>query len=361
MATDFGEAGLRRVIHALLVRAGSTPEEATQVSDHLVEANLKGHDSHGVGMIPHYIKNLLKGTMNPNTGVALVKDGGAVMMFDGQRGYGQRVGAEMMATLIERAKAQGAVVATLRNVHHLGRIGTYAEMAVEAGLVSMHFVNVTGHGPTVAPFGGAEARFATNPVSIGVPGTASKAPFVMDMATSMVAMGKVRVANNKGDTMAPGLLVDGAGAPSTDPGVMYPPEGDPRGAILPFGMHKGYCLMFASEILAGVLGGGGTIQPENQTQDSIINNMFSVVIDPAHFVDATWMESEMNALRDYAVSARPASESEPVLTPGDPERATKAERLANGIPVDATTWGEILAAGESVGFPASEAEALLAN
>jgi uncharacterized oxidoreductase len=139
----FTDSQLKPVISELLMRAGSHQAEAEQVTNHLVEANLKGHDSHGVGMIPHYIHNLTRQKMSPNTGVRVVKDSGAIMMFDGQMGYGQRVGAEMMDLLIARARENGAVVATLRNVHHLGRIGTYAEMAAGAGLISMPFATTS--------------------------------------------------------------------------------------------------------------------------------------------------------------------------------------------------------------------------
>ena len=361
MSRTFSDVQLKRVITELLERSGSEAAEAMQVSDHLVEANLKGHDSHGVGMIPHYIRNLTAGTMNPNMGVSKVKDAGAIMMFDGNRGYGQRVGAEMMSRLIERAREQGAVVATLRNVHHLGRIGTYAEMAIAAGMVSMHFVNVTGHPPLVAPFRGSEARFATNPISIGIPGTAKLEPFVMDMATSVVAMGKVRVAHNQEVPMDSGVLVDAAGQPTTEPGVMFPAQGEAHGAILPFGLHKGYCLLFAAEMLAGVLGGGGTCHPGNQHYDSIVNHMFTVVVDPSHLVEPEWMEREIDTIRDYVLTSTPASPEAPVLTPGDPERISKAERLCGGIPIDDNTWSEILEAAQTVGFPESELEALASN
>lgn len=357
----FQDVALRRVIRTLLERAGSEPAEAAQVSDHLVDANLRGHDSHGIGLIPHYVENITKRTMCPNTGLTLVRDGGAVMQFDGGFGFGQRVGAEMMERLIERARELGTVVAALRNVHHLGRIGTYAEMAVEAGMVSIHFVNVTGHPPLVAPYRGSHGRFATNPICIGVPGTARHEPFLLDMATGLVAVGKVRVALNKGEELPPGTLVDASGRPTTDPKVMFPDDEAERGAILPFGLHKGYCLLFAAELLAGVLGGGGTSNPATHALDTICNHMLTVVIDPTSLVDPEWMEREIDTLVDYVTSSPPANPGEPVLVPGDPERMNLEERMAGGIPVDPVTWDGILAAGERVGLPRSEATALLAN
>ncbi len=357
----FQDVALRRVIRTLLERAGSEPAEAAQVSDHLVDANLRGHDSHGIGLIPHYVHNIENRTMCPNTGLTLVRDGGAVMQFDGGFGFGQRVGAEMMERLIERARELGTVVAALRNVHHLGRIGTYAEMAVAAGLVSIHFVNVTGHPPLVAPYRGSHGRFATNPICIGVPGTERHEPFLLDMATGLVAVGKARVALNKGEALPPGTLVDARGQPTTDPKVMFPDDEAERGAILPFGLHKGYCLLFAAELLAGVLGGGGTSNPETHGLDTICNHMLTVVIDPASLVDPEWMEREIDTLVDYVTSSPPANPDEPVLIPGDPERMALEARMADGIPVDPVTWDGILDAGEQVGLPRSEAAALLAN
>ena len=357
----FTDVQLRRVVRTLIERAGSEAAEAARVADHLVEANLRGHDSHGVGMIPHYVHNITNGTARPNTGLSVVRDGGAVMVFDGGMGYGQRVGAEMMERLIARAGELGAVVAALRNVHHLGRIGAYAEMAVSAGLVSIHFVNVTGHPPLVAPYRGSHARFGTNPISIGVPGTARHEPFLLDMATSHIALGKVRVALNKGERIAPGTLVDAQGQPTTDPKVMFPDDEALRGALLPLGLHKGYGLLFAAELLAGVVGGGETSHPGTADLDSIRNNMLTVVMDPASLTESEWMEREHDTIVDYVTSSPPANPEEPVLVAGDPERMTMEKRLAEGIPVDPVTWEGILDAGEFVGLPRSEATALVSN
>ena len=357
----FSDSQLRTVTRTLLERAGSEPAEATQVADHLVDANLRGHDSHGVGLIPHYVHNITNGTMHPNTGLSVVRDGGAVMLLDGGLGFGQRVGAEMMAVAIDRARELGAVVASLRNVHHLGRIGTYAETAVAEGLVSIHFVNVTGHPPLVAPYRGSQARFATNPICIGVPGTPRHEPFLLDMATSLIALGKVRVALNKGERIAPGTLIDAQGRPTTDPKAMFPDDETLRGALLPLGLHKGYGLLFAAELLAGVIGGGETMNPATEHLDTIRNNMLTVVIDPASLVGRDWMEREFDAIVDYVTSSPPANPEEPVLVAGDPERTTMKQRLAEGIPVDPITWDGILEAGETVGLPRSEALAIVSD
>jgi uncharacterized oxidoreductase len=349
---------LGRAVRELLVRAGCEPAEAALVADHLVESNLQGHDSHGVGMIPRYVDDLLAGTLRPNTGVRLLEDGGAFMRFSGDMGFGQRVAMELMEQLVARAREAGAVVATLRDVYHLGRVGTYAEHAVAAGCASVHFVSVTGHAPFVVPHRGVEARFTTNPVCVGFPGGERHPPLLVDMATAAVALGKVRVAHNAGVPLEPGVALDADGRPTTDPGALYPDAGQPRGALLPFGAHKGYCLLFAAEVLAGILGGGGAGHPANQGRGTIVNSMLTVVVDPARFVDRVWLDAEYDTFREYVLSSRPADPAAPVLAPGDPERITKAQRLAGGIPIDDASWREIVAAGESVGLPGSELESL---
>ena len=189
---------LRRFVTAILTSGGSSASEAGLVSDHLVRANLMGHDSHGVGMIPTYIRHLKAGLVVPNTRAKLVKDDGALLMYDGGRGYGRPVAGEAMDGAIARSRETGIVAMTLANAHHIGRVGAYGELASSAGLVSLHFVNVTDHRATVAPFRGTEARFVTNPVCIAIPATERHPALLLDMATSAVAMGKIRVAKNEG-------------------------------------------------------------------------------------------------------------------------------------------------------------------
>lgn len=313
----------------------------------LVRSNLMGHDSHGVGLVPTYVRHIIDGLLKPNTPVECVRDDGAILMFDGHRGFGRRVAGEAMTAAIERCRTTGVVLMTLRNSHHVGRIGAYGEMAMEAGLISLHFVNVTDHNPSVAPWGGAQPRFVTNPVCIAVPGTDRMPPTLLDMATSQIAMGKVRVAMTKGVPVPEGMLLDQDGRPTTDPNVMYV---EPRGALLPFGEHKGSGLALMCELLAGALSGGGTIQPGNPRHDSVINNMFNVIVDPARLVETDWLQAEIDATLDYVKSARPADPKQPILVAGDPERARIQERTAGGIEIDDTAWGLILDAAKEIGM-----------
>ena len=287
------------------------------------------------------MRHFENGLLKPNTAAELVKDDGAILMFDGGRGFGRRVGGEAMNAAVARCLDAGVTLMALRNAHHIGRVGAYGEIAMAAGLVSVHFVNVTDHVPSVAPWGGAESRFVTNPVCIAVPGTENTPPTTLDMATSKIALGKARVAMSKGEALGPDLVIDNQGRPSTDPAVMYD---DPRGALLPFGDHKGSGLALMCELLAGGLSGGGTIQPGNPRQESIVNNMFAMLIDPERLVDIDWLRAEIDATVDYVKSARPADADRPVIVAGDPERARTIERTADGIEINDEAWEEMLAA-----------------
>ncbi len=336
---------LRAATRAIIEAGGSSSEEAEVVADHLVLANLSGHDSHGVGMLPRYVVHLKKGLLVPNQDPELIREDGPFLIFDGRRGYGQAGGRIAMTRAIEHCSSSGLVLMTLRNAHHLGRIGTYAEQAVSAGLVSLHFVNVTDHPPFVAPFRGSDARFSTNPICLAMPGSASQPPVILDMATSRIAHGKARVAYNKNEPVVSDALIDAQGQPTRDPAVLF---SRPPGALLPFGIHKGYGLALFGELLGGLLSGGGTAQPEREPQGSILNNMLTVVIDPQRLVETPWMDHELEAIVAHCKASPAASPDEPVLVPGDPERIARAER-ADAIEVDGESWEQILSAGEELG------------
>lgn len=340
---------LRLVSQRLIEAGGSSAGEAQVVSDHLVRANLYGHDSHGIGMLPFYCGSLDRGTLVPNQEPVLATDHGAILAFDGQRGYGQSVGRMAMEQALDRCRETGLVAMTLRNAHHIGRVGTYGEQALAAGFASIHFVNVTDHDPLVAPYLGREARFSTNPVCLAMPAAGVRDPILLDMATSRVALGKVRVAHNKGERMASKLLLDADGQRTDDPAVMFR---RPQGALTTLGDHKGYGLALFGELFGGLLSGGGTIQPGNERRGGIVNNMLTVILDPAKLVEGSYLETELGELVDYLKTTAAADERHPVLIPGEPERLSHAERSAHGIPVDVATWKQIGKGGELLGLEA---------
>jgi len=337
---------LRRLTGALLEKTGSHPPEAKTVADHLVDANLAGHDSHGVGMLPHYMRNFKAGTLIPNRVPEVVSESGNFSVWDGRNGYGQVIARDAMGWATEAARRHGVAVHGLRNTHHIGRVGTYGEIAAAAGLVSIHFVNGNSGPPRVTPFRGREGRLSTNPICIAVPGTNDTPPVVLDMATSRIAIGKVRVAYNKGKPVVDGALISADGKPTTDPSVLYK---EPHGAVQPFGEHKGYALALIAELLAGAVVGAGTIQPANPRDRGILNGMLTVVIDPGRMASTDFLRTEIDALIAYMKATQAADPALPVLVPGEPERIARTERIAGGIEIDDTTWIEIGEAAKSVG------------
>ena len=338
---------LRRIGAAVIRAGGSNADEAMLVADHLDDANLAGHDSHGIGLLPQYVRHRMSGLVVPNTGVLLEVDGGMVLRFQGRLGYGGRGAAEAMDIAIKRCRQLGLVALSLAGAHHIGRVGAFGEQAIDANLISMHFVNAVDHAPIVAPFRGAAARFTTNPICIAIPGNETVPSFLLDMATSRIALGKARVAMNEGRPLDDGMVIEADGRPTRDPSVMF---SEPLGALLPVGEHKGYGLALACELLAGLLSGGGTLQPENEQRGSIVYNMFAVLIDPLRFGDGLWMAREFDAMTAYVKATPPANRELPVLIAGEPERQAAALRRREGIPVDPTSWQEILASGEPLGL-----------
>ena len=349
---NIGADGLQKLIQSMIEGAGSSRGEAEQVSENLVKANLMGHDSHGVHLVPRYIENVKNKVLQPNAHITVEKDSGAILQLHGNMGYGQIIGAEAMELGIARAAETGVAIVALRYTHHLGRIGAWGEMCAEAGMVSIHYVNVIGHLPLVSPFGGAEARYGTNPYCTAIPSPHGGKPIVLDMATSKIAMGKVKVAYNRGVEVPEGSLINPNGAPTRDPGVMFREE---RGAQLSFGEHKGYGLALIAEILSGALVNGGTCLPENQTKNTIQNNMLTIIINPDSVGSESFFKRELGEITDYVKSARPAQGVDEVLVPGDPERISVVKRERDGIPLDDTTWGEIIDSAQTVGISVTSA------
>jgi uncharacterized oxidoreductase len=335
---------LRAAVADLMLGFGSSAREVELVADNLLAANLTGHDSHGIGMLPRYANAYLEGGLTPNAHVQTRLDTGTLLALDGQAGFGQVIGQEAMELGIERAHRHGSCIVAVANSHHLCRIGAWAELAVAQGLVSVHFVNVISR-PIVAPWGGRDARFGTNPFCVGIP-VPGREPVILDMATSVVAQGKTRVAYNKGEALAPGQLLDDRGEPTTDPryGVV-----EPLGALRTFGEHKGYGLALVCELLGGALAGGLAVHEAGSGKQRVLNGMLTILIDPARLGQSAVYGPEMVAFLDW-VRASPAQHGvDRVRVAGEPEREMRARRLAEGIPVDRNTWTELQAATAKLG------------
>ena len=349
---NFSSKTLYDVTHLIATRMGSDAAEAHEVADHLVRANLAGHDSHGVGMLPTYVRLLTDGLLVPNQSLETVLDFGALLVMDAKRGYGQRMGGNAVRAGIAKAKEMGACVLALRNSAHIGRIGTYAELCAEHGMAFISFVNVSDHHYSQAPYGSAEALLGTNPFTAGVPGLDGKTAALLDMATTPIAGGKVRVAYNKGIEVPEGSLIDKDGNPTNDPtGYIR----DHVGALVSFGKHKGSGLAIMAEIMTTAIAGGQ--RADEPRQGGTLNSMLATIIDVSRLGGVEHVAAQTAATRSHITSARRAPGFDEILLPGDPERRYAAERQAKGIPVDETTWRDIRAAAAKVGITDAEFDA----
>lgn len=329
----------------VFVGAGCAETEAHTIARSLVQSNLYGHDSHGVGLVPMYMESLRVGTARPGQSVRVVNDHGAMLTLDGQRGWGQVVARQAMDLAIDRARTHGCAVVGLHNAHHIARIGEWAEQCAAAGLTSVHFVNVLSP-PMVAPWFGTEARLVTNPFCVGVPH--SPHPFVLDYATSAIAVGKAKVALARGEAVPPNSLIDASGAPTTDPAALFDSM---KGALLPFAQHKGYALAVMCELLGGMLS-GGDVQRDDK-RPSTINNMLSLVFAGDRLCDPARQREQSAALETWVKSARRSDPAQPILFPGEPERITEGKRRRDGIPIAVATVDALLAEAANAGVQSS--------
>lgn len=330
----------------LFTAMGSEEREARLAADHLIGANLSGHDSHGIGMVPRYVLSWNVNELQLNQRVTVELDTGSMLSVNANRGLGQAVTAEAMDLAIDRARQHGVCVMGLKHSHHLGRVGHWAEQAVGAGMVSVHFVNAVSF-PIVAPHGGTQPRIVTNPFTVGIP-VPGRAPILLDFATSAIAMGKVRVALNKGVPVPPNSVLDKDGHASIDPHVIFPPAGETRGALLPFAGHKGYALGMVCELLGAALTGGETTRPANlRVKHAIWNNMLSIVFDPTRIGSSSMFSEEFEAYIEWVQSARLAEGTEEILLPGEPEVRSREARKEL-LPVDAETLQQLDQAARTV-------------
>jgi uncharacterized oxidoreductase len=341
----FSFSALKAFVEAIFLAVGSEPAEAEIVASHLVDASLMGHDSHGVIRVSKYIDWLRAGHVRPNRHARIANDRGALVVVDGDFGFGQVIGKEAMEIAAERAASHGMATVAIRNSGHLGRIGAWPEMLAERGLASIHFVNTSGFGILVAPFGGADRRLSANPIAAGAP-TRSGRSIILDIATSVIAEGKIQIARNKGERLPPDAVLDGRGGPTTDPKVFY---SSPPGAILPFGGHKGSGLSFFCEILAGSLTGGYASNPNAPTAKRLVNNMLSLAFDPAAFGDPDAFADDVTRLIEWVKASPPIAPGGKVMLPGEIEEGLRRERLAEGLQVDDATWLALCATAASVG------------
>jgi uncharacterized oxidoreductase len=334
-----------------LFRARGVPaDDADRTARSLVDANLAGHDSHGLIRVMQYVKALEDGALQAGVPLSILHQTPAVLCADGGWGLGQVQAHRLLERLAPMARAVGVAAGTLRRCGHIGRLGEYAEAAAEQGLAFLGSVNNHGFGRAVAPPGGKAGRIGTNPLCLGVP---ARDPVVLDIGTSVCAEGKVRVAFNKGEQVPPGWLLDAEGRPTTDPGVLYH---DPRGTILPLGgpqAYKGFGIGLLLDLLVGGLSGGPCSRPEIGARTA--NAVLFVLFDAARFAGAEHFASEVDALAANVRGCPPVDPARPVQLPGDPERQTRARRLREGVGLDDGTWGQLAALAQALAVPLPQA------
>jgi uncharacterized oxidoreductase len=328
----------RRVGRALFMAAGVPEENALGVTESLLDSSLAGHDSHGVIRFVQYVEAIEAGHINPSGRPEIIKETPTSALVDCHWTFGQLGARLSMGTAIAKAKAQGIAITALIRAYHTGRQGEYAEMAHDAGMIGMVAMGgVLGAAGRpdggVAPYGGAEVVFGTNPISFGLP-AGIKAPVMVDYATSAIAGGKLSFARAKGEPLPPGSILDRLGRPSTNPEDYYA-----GGVMLPFGGHKGYALAVVSELLGRSLtgaeahmneGGGGPYYCQS-------GSVF-IAIDPGLFWPADRYLGSADAVIGRIKAARPAAGFDEVLVPGEPEQRSKARRVAEGISLPENSW-----------------------
>ena len=323
--------GLRRLGIQIFSGLGAPEDKAKFVSETLVEANLCGHDSHGVSYYATYGDRIRKGFIKPLFDPVVVKETPSTAHVDGKWGFGQIVAMRMMEIVVEKAKKNMISAVGAFNVNHIGRLGFYTEWATRQNMIAMMFANVGN--PIVAGFHGTSRTFGTNPMSISAPTDTGEA-FLMDYATSLAAAGKISVARAKKVKIPTSWTRDKDGKQTDDPNAYS--EG---GWMMGFGEHKGYGLQMVSELLGAALTGSRISMDDSRNPPSP-NGVFCIALNPEAFVG-------LEAFKDKAteiikiVKSRPPEPGETVLVHGDPERISKKERLKNGIPIPEPTWEQI--------------------
>ena len=334
---------LRDFIQQLFERVGSESKEAERIAFYLVQSNLTGHDSHGVIRAPYYIDYVKNDQTRTNQSLSVIFQTDSMAIVDGNFGFGQVIGEQAMQLGIDMAKKHGIATVALRNSAHLGRIGDWPTMVADAGMASFHFVNTSGYGLLVAPFGGIDRRLSANPIAAGVP-VEGKKPIILDISTCAIAEGKLKVALNKGVEVEPGCIMDNAGNAITDPAQFYT---DPPGVLLPFGGHKGYGLSVVTEMVAGALTGNSCSNPDNDQR--LLNGMYSLIVDCNRLPEELGFAAEVQRFIDFVKSARKAPGFDEILMPGEIEEKNRKDREANGIEIDDTTWQTLCDSAKDLG------------
>jgi LDH2 family malate/lactate/ureidoglycolate dehydrogenase len=338
---------LREFITSILLAAGAPESHATIVAHSVVDSNLAGHDSHGVVRIPHVVKDVASGKLKPSASPRVTHERSSTATVDGGSTFGH-VGCRLATDLAIRKARETAIAAiALTRANHTGRIGEWAEIGADAGMVTIVLGSRANSsrgtpGGTLAPFGGKTGALGTSPIAWSVPRRGGLPPILLDFATSVVAQGKLQIARAKGERVPFGWIIDSDGRPTTDVEAFFR-----GGAQLPFGGHKGYALSLMVSLMAIGLSAGDGLDPAEHG-----SCLFVVCVDPAAFRPAEDFLDYVEATAARIKAVPPAEGFDEVLLPGEPEARSRAARLRDGIPVPDEIWADLLKSARSVGLNA---------
>ncbi|MBI3863643.1 MAG: Ldh family oxidoreductase [Planctomycetia bacterium] len=328
---------LRDFVSRLFAAAGAPGDEADVVAASLVESGLRGYDSHGIVLARWYLSQIKNGEVVPGAPFTIVHETTSQVSADGGLGFGQVQCARFVDCVSSKAREAGLAGGSMRRSGHVGRLGEWVERATAHGLAALIAVNDNGVIRTVAPPGGTQGRISTNPIAIAVP--TGGEPLVLDISTSAVANGKLRIARVENRRVPLGWIQDAEGNPTTDPNVML---ADPPGALLPFGgdqAYKGFGLGLVFDILTAGLAGGMCPPAPPGTQEW--NNVLLVVWDPARFAGAGHFAAEADKLIAEVRGTRRKRGVDRIQLPGDRSAEIRRQRLATGIPVTDEVLGQL--------------------
>lgn len=330
---------LRAIGSLLLTAVGVPTGVAENVASSLVLSDLKGHDSHGIAQLPGYIGQVKRGVLDPTAVPAVVLDKLAGALVDGHWGFGSVTAAFATQVLIEKTRAQGVAAVGIRNCHHIGRLGQYAEQAAEADIIAMVTLCGGGKGTSTTPYGGMGRTLGTNPFAFGVPAGVHP-PIIVDFATTTVAGGKIARAREMGTSIPEGWLLTREGLPTTDPNELAR-----GGMLLPMAGPKGFGLSLVAEALGGALTGATEFADGEQSRNCVF--MWGIVIDLFEPADR-YRELEDRSIAKVKATP-PAPGFSDVLLPGERGRRTEIEREREGIPIPSSTWQRLNRIAEELG------------
>ena len=312
--------------------------EAEVVTKSMVDANRVGHDSHGVIHLAKYVRELEAGLIQPGAPIETLHESASIAVLDGNWGFGPVIATRAVEMAIQKAKQTDISSVAVSRCNEVGRLGGYACLAAEAEMIGVLMANDHGGGTCVAPHGGVEGRLSTNPIACAVP-IEGQDPIVLDMSTSVVALGKIRVKQHRNEALPHGWLIDAEGGSTTNADDFYDV---PPAALLPFGgavsAHKGFGLSVIVDLLSGALTGAGCSQGEDAR---VGNGLFVLVMNVASFRGFPGFSAEIERFVNYLKSAKRAAGVDAIRVPGERGWETQRIREREGIPIDTETWANI--------------------